>query len=343
MKVDVGAVEAELARLQRELTNSEVRTSLFNLVVMSPDAQRAMVDEALNYLLGKRAARVIHIVTKPDATSSLEISARCFVDREHKGVCFEEIIITNGSDGQGGAPGTWIPLLVRDIPTYILWLDTISDKRGLFSHVQNQADKIIVDSDQSVELGEEPDALLPLLAGVAVSQGVPLADFSWKRLRPYRRLAAAAFDADDRLGLVNEIVSVHVRGLRPMAGHLLGLWFAERLGWTRAAAPERESGDAAGSAGAAAASDRYRDVRGRPVEVTVEPGEPGCNVAVSLRLASEHTVDIEAGTDGCADVEYPGGEEERTVTIPSNGEILLEEVDAVYADDFYRDALALLK
>ncbi|HKJ86563.1 MAG TPA: glucose-6-phosphate dehydrogenase assembly protein OpcA [Spirochaetia bacterium] len=327
MKVDVGAVEAELARMQRELTNSEVRTSLFNLVVMSPDAQRAMVDEALNYLLGKRAARVIHIVNNDQKESSLEVSARCFVDHEHKGVCFQEVVITNGADDAGGAPGSWIPLLVRDIPTYILWLDRVSGREALFEHVQSQADKIIVDSDHCVELGDDPGDLLATLRTVAVEEGVPLADFSWKRLRPYQQLTAGAFDGEGRERWLDEIDRVELRGLATVAANLFALWLAERLGWSRS--------------GTTADHERivFRDVRGRSVEVVCENGEPGCDVAIAIHLTNDRVVEVTAGRNGCADVDYPGGETKHLVTIPSNGEILLEEVDAVYADDLYRDAL----
>lgn len=336
MKVDVQAVETELARLQRELTNSEVRTSLFNLVVMSPDAERAMVDEALTYMLGKRAARVIHIVNKPTAESNLEVSARCFVDHEHKGVCFEEIIITNGADGAGGAPGSWIPLLVRDIPTYMLWLDTLTDKRELFSHAQAQADKVIVDSDHCVELGDAPDDVLRTLAQNAVEEAVPTADFSWKRLRPHRRLAAAAFDGEERASWLSEIVRVEVSGLRPVAARLYGLWLAERLGWTPTAPPR-----SGGSRGARV--DRYRDPRGREVEVERRPSTDDDEVTVRFTLTDGRTLTVRASANGCADVEFPGGCETPVVTIPSNGEILLEEVDAVYADDLYRNALKLVR
>jgi len=153
MTVDVVAVEKELARIQRELTNSEVRTSLFNLVVFSRNAAETMASEALNYLLGKRAARVIHIVSDPAADgeieSRLDVSARCYVDAERKSVCFQEIVITNGSDGAGGAPGSWVPLLVRDIPTIILWLDTLRDRREVLAHAQEQAEKVLVDTEHS--------------------------------------------------------------------------------------------------------------------------------------------------------------------------------------------------
>lgn len=336
MRVDVQAVETELARLQRELTNSEVRTSLFNLVVMSPDAERAMVDEALTYMLGKRAARVIHIVNKPEAHSDLEVSARCFVDHEHKGVCFEEIIITNGSDGAGGAPGSWIPLLVRDIPTYMLWLDTLSDKQELFSHAQAQADKVIVDSDHCVELGDDPRGVLRVLARSAVDEAVPTADFSWKRLRPHRRLAAAAFDGEERASWLAEVARVEVRGLRPVAARLYGLWLAERLGWTPTEPATRPHA-------AGADVERYRDPRGREVDVVRAGDAPDDGVTIGFVLTDRRTLTIAAQSNGCADIDLPDGSDAPVVSIPSNGEILLEEVDAVYADDLYRSALELAR
>ncbi len=322
MKIDVQAVEAELSRIQRELTSSEVRTSLFNLVVMSPDAERVKADEAVNYLLGKRAARVIQIVNKDTQESSLDVSARCFVDREHKGVCFQEIIITNGRDGAGGAPGSWIPLLVRDIPTYVLWLDTLGGKEALFSHVHGQADKVLVDSDHCVDLGDDPDHVLTVLSRVAVAEAVPVADFSWRRLRPYQRLVAGAFDADAAQWL-GEIVRVRAAGFRPTSGRLLGLWFAERLGWTRTD------------------SSHFEDVQGRRVRVDHPPADPSCDVTIEVELTDHQIVEVRTNRDGCAEVEYPGGADEQLVVVPSNGEILLEEVDAVYADDVYREALAV--
>jgi glucose-6-phosphate dehydrogenase assembly protein OpcA len=323
VKIDVQAVEAELSRIQRELTHTEVRTSLFNLVVMSPDAERVKADEAVNYLLGKRAARVIHIVNTDAEASSLDVSARCFVDREHKGVCFQEIIITNGRDGAGGAPGSWIPLLVRDIPTYVLWLDTVGDKETLFSRVHGQADKVIVDSDHCVDLGDDPDRILALLSRVTVEEAVPVADFGWRRLRPYQRLIAGAFDGEASRWL-GGIVSVHAVGLRPASGRLLGLWLAERLGWTRIG------------------SSQFRDVRGHEIAFECTHAGPSCDVTIEIELSDRRVVEIRANRDGCAEVEYPGGADEQFVAVPSNGEILLEEVDAVYADDLYRDALAVV-
>ena len=157
--------------------------------------------------------------------------------------------------------------------------------------------------------------------------GVPLADFSWKRLRPYQQLTAGAFDGEGREQWLDEVDRVELRGLAPVATNLFGLWLAERLGWSRS------------EPGADHERIVFRDVRGRAVRVTREQGEPGCDVGIAIHLTNDRVVEVTAGRNGCADVDYPGGEEKHLVTIPSNGEILLEEVDAVYADDLYRDAL----
>lgn len=325
MKVDAAAVDRELARLQRELTSSEVRTSLFNLVVMSPDVERTMVDEALTYILGKRAARVIHIVNSDQAESALEVSARCSIDYERKGVCFEEVVITNGRDGAGGAPGSWTPLLIRDIPTFVFWMDTLAGKEELFLHAQNQSAKVIVDGDLSVRLGDDPDAFIAGVAGFAASGG-PLIDFSWKRLLPVRKLLADAF-AGDRVALLNEIKSVSVEGLDEIAGRLLGLWFAERLGWKPL--PGAPHGTT------------FTDIQGREVTVDARP-QADCAVAAAVQLFSQDSISVTAGVNGCADIEYPEGSAHPIVALPSNGEILLEEVDTVSADNLFRSALTRL-
>jgi len=328
VKVDVQQVEMELARIQRELTSSEVRASLFNLVVHSSDVHRAQADAALTYLLGKRAARVIHVVNQDVAESSLEVSARCTIDAERKGVCFQEIVITNGRDGAGGALGSWTPLLVRDIPTYVLWLNAIRRHDPLFDLVQTQVDKLILDSDRALELGDSEERVLATLRTAAVARSVPLADFAWKRLRPYRQLAADAFSGE-AVQQLERIESVTIHGLSPAGSRLYGLWLAERLGWSK---PEF-----------ATAADHYTAPDGRTVTVRRDPGSPGCDQEIEFLLTDGRSVDLRTTRSGCADIDGADGEEHREmVAVPAEGEILLEEVDAVYADSLYRSALALM-
>jgi len=324
MIVDVTAVEQELTRIQRELTSSEVRTSLFNLVVFSPNAEQTMANEALNYLLGKRAARVIHIVDGGTQESRLDVSARCFIDAERKSVCFQEIVISNGRDGAGGAPGSWVPLLVRDIPTIVLWQDTLSNKPELLAHAQEQADKLLVDTEQSVAMGDPEDGVLEVVRRIAVTDGIPVSDFAFKRLRTLQRVVASAFDDPKRTPLLEEISSVRLAGTSSLAGRLFSLWLADRLGWT-------------------IDDGQFRDRRKRQVAFNHAREAVGCEFEVTIDFVTSDPIHIVTQTAGCVDVDYPEGEHSHpVVSIPGNGQLLLEEVDAIGSDGLYKNALHVL-
>lgn len=328
MIVDVVAVEEELARIQRDLTSSEVRASLFNLVVFSRDAGEAMTWDALNYLLGKRAARVIHIVHGRAVESRLDVSARCFVDAERKSVCFQEIVITNGQDGAGGSPGSWVPLLVRDIPTIILWQDTLAGQPGLLAHAQEQADKLLIDTELAAALGDSDEAVMGAAHRLAVVDRIPVSDFAFRRLRPIQRLVAAAFDDPERTPMVTEIRHVRLCGASALStqhsARLFSLWMADRLGW-------RPDGT------------RFRDQRNRSVEFSHQPAADGCELEVVIEFTSGEHVVLTATVGGCGDTAYPHGNHAHSiVTLPGNGEILLEEVDVLASDALYRNALGVL-
>lgn len=327
MIVDVAQVEKELARIQRELTSSEVKASLFNLVVFSPDLQAAMADDALNYLLGKRAARVIHVADSDDNESSLDVSARCFVDADRKSVCFQEIIIANGRDRAGGAPGSWVPLLVRDLPTFVLWMDTVTDNRDLLLHAREQADKLLVDTEKSVALGDDEEDVFRIVQEIAFEDGIPVSDFAFSRLRPVQKIVAMAFDDPARTPLLERVTAVRVKGGTSISSRLLLLWLAERLGWTP------DQGTAPG--------ESFRDRRGNAVTFRHEPDERALPGEVQIGFSEGDPVAVHLLTDGCADVDCPDGAELHPfVGARSPGEILLEEVDKVTGDRLYRQALA---
>jgi glucose-6-phosphate dehydrogenase assembly protein OpcA len=216
-----------------------------------------------------------------------------------------------------------VPLLVRDIPTFVLWLDTITDKGDLLLHAETQAEKLMVDSEQCVALGDDLEELLVALREMAVVRSTPLSDFSFRRIRPLQRLIAAAFDDERRTGLLNRLTSVRIAGVSPVAGRWLTLWLAERLGWKT---------DAGGLV----------DRRGRPVAVEYTPHAEECDAEVRLSADAE-TVDVRTHGAGCADVDLPeGGARHPVLNVPEAGELLLEEVDNVNSDALLRSTLAYL-
>jgi len=321
-------IEEELQEIQRRNSSTEARTTILNLVVFSTLTNSSLADAALGQVLGKRAARVIHVMESNAASSDVHVSARCYLDRERKSVCFQEVQITSGADGVGSAPGTWTPLLVRDIPTYLVWLSGISGHTTLLYQAQEQADKLLIDSESNSAGGENPISLYHALTTDARSAGVAVSDFAWQRLRPLRTLTAHVFDSAYTIDRLRQIKSIRMDGTPAVFTELYIAWLAGRLSWR-------------GKHG------ELRDQQGRPITIRSAPVSPESDQGKAhVRFDFHQGAAIEILADnsrGCARVTgAPHLAQKRVYRVPSNGEILLNEIDSVHNEYLYNEAVETL-
>lgn len=323
------------ARIERELQKqvlaasaSGTRASLFNLVVFRQRSAAGPVDEALNGLLGKRPARILQVESGYDGPSEVDVSARCSLDAQDRGVCFEILQIRSGSDGLGIDPGCWVPLLIRSLPVYVWWLEPSGRLAGAFDPLETAADRFVLHSGFWEEQGEDPARSLATLAGL-VRRGAAVADFSWHRLLPLRRWTARLFDPPENRQRLERIEQVELHGGRRSEALLLFLWLAARLGWT------------------------VEDLTpGRPVfrvddrRVTAEHHAPAPlqdGFRLEFRIAGEGRLGLHCSGAGCGVVGDPAGSEHTVrMRVPGDPEILLQEVDAVRADPVLVEALEML-
>ncbi|NBB90287.1 MAG: hypothetical protein GVY23_03655 [Spirochaetes bacterium] len=231
MTFDPEQIETELAEIQKRNSPTEARTVILNLLVVSDEKSRPRTEQALGAVLGKRAARVIHIVDGKQGESDISLSARCYLDYERKSVCFQEVLIENGADGVGAAPGSWTPLLIRDIPVYVLWLASFGPRPALLDHVQEQADKLIIDSEYAAAAGDATGEIFWAVSGVMLPEGFRISDLTWQRTLPLRRVTAHTFDAEEPAGALFDLEAVELSGAPPMFAALYLGWIASRLGW----------------------------------------------------------------------------------------------------------------
>lgn len=346
MTFDPERIESELAEIQKRNSPTEARTVILNLLVVSDETTRARAEQALGAVLGTRAARVVHLVETARAESSISLSARCYLDAERKSVCFQEVLIENGADGVGDAPGSWTPLLIRDIPVYVLWLRQLGSRRALLDHVQEQADKLIIDSEYAAAAGDSPAAIHEAVTGVMVPEGFRVSDLTWQRALPLRRATAHVFDAPARARALAELEAVELRGAAPMYGALYLAWIASRLGW-RPAARDAGAADTSGAAASPgpddAAARSYVDPQGRRVR-TVHLGAAGPEegLTVTCRFFDREAIVLAAEPDGCVAVE--GGDEAacEVFSVPADGDMLLDEIDAARNEALYVAAFDLI-
>jgi len=270
----------------------------------------------------------------------MSVTARCFPDRQNRGVCFQEINIENGTDNAGAAPGTWTPLLLRDIPVYILWYNRLEENRNYIRLIRDQADKFIVDSRWNEAIGEAPESVCAVLAEELLSEGQLVSDLAWKRGLSLRRITASLFDDDEAVDHLYEIAAVEIESECENEAHLYGLWLSSRLDWQWLGRKRtlKQTGRSVWHA-----VDRSE----RPVEVrfdrcdfgVLEAADRTTSVRFLLREGDPITV---AGTPGgCVDTVVPGRDVDRQLLLsPRAGELLMDEVDNMRSDRLYIEALS---
>ncbi|HVP19665.1 MAG TPA: OpcA/G6PD domain-containing protein, partial [Spirochaetia bacterium] len=150
-----------------------------------------------------------------------------------------------------------------------------------------------------------------------------ISDFAWRRSRVLRELTARAFDQAETRPLLAAVRAVTLDGGSHADGILFSSWLAARLGWAFA--------DAAASIG------EYRDGSGKEVRfVHATPGFP-LSDGFRLRFSFDSKDDVTIGCTrgGCVS----DGAERGAYKFPSDGEILLEEVDSLTQDPVYQETL----
>jgi hypothetical protein len=303
-------IEQEIARIREKESNpysSGTKTNLFTLVVFRqqgaiPPGEPDPVEAALQYMLGKRPARIITITRTRAPRTEVWVSGRCFPDKRNRGVCFEEVHIESGDDGVGLDPGAWAPLLIRGLPVFAWIPDGLgADERaweGALLKAAGLIDKLLVDSARLISVAVRE--LRERTSGAFL-----LSDFSWRRSRVLREQTARAFDPPGMRPLLASVQSVRLYGGSEFEASLFFLWLRVRLG--------REIQAEHAAAGALAEGFR-----------------------VTFKIAGAPDLDIGCTKGGC----LSRGEEKGAYRFPTDGEILLEEVDTLSRDPVFVEVLA---
>jgi hypothetical protein len=333
--LDPRSIEREIARIRERESNpysSGVKTNLFTLVIFRKKGEQGANDPlapSLQYMLGRRPARIITLDHADAAETDVIVSGRCFPDRRNRGVCFEEVLIQSGADGRGENPGAWAPLLIRDLPVFAWWPDSLGGSEDSWQEPVLQSasliDKLMVDTGHDGADEQSTRASMRGLLALQEKAGGSffISDFSWRRSRVLRELTARAFDqAETRLRLA-AIQSVTLDGGSRADGVLYFGWLSTRLGWV--------------SAGGDGAAGLCRDKSGRNVRCL--HSTPGFPLSEGFRLRfsfdGSKTLEIGCTRGGCVS----NGAERGAYKFPAEGEILLEEVDSLTRDPVYQEVL----
>src|SRR6266699_3421025 len=218
--------------------NTNVRTSVLNLIISAPDIESAQrASKVLRDLSSMHLARVTILIldSSDDTPTSVStwVTLRCFsVISDLMRHCFEQTTLLATGSAVRSIANIAQPLLKAELPVYLWWL----------------GDRVIVDSTRFFNSEQDIYTLASLLQA---SPGCALSDLNWSRLTPWRQLIAQFFDVADYrpyLAGVNSIEIAHAAApiatqMRTESGDvspnparalLLAGWLKARLGWNLA-------------------------------------------------------------------------------------------------------------
>jgi glucose-6-phosphate dehydrogenase assembly protein OpcA len=252
-------VEEELSRLwrisadnMRTGQNTNVRTSVLNLIICAPDIESAQRASALlRDLSSTHLARVtILILDSSNTTPSTLftwVTLRCFsVISDIMRHCFEQTTIMATGTAVRSIANIIQPLLKPDLPAYLWWVGDPPGDDTIFNNLVELSSRVIVDSTTFFN----PEQDIHTLA--LIRQATPecaLSDLNWGRITPWRQLIVQFFDVAKYRPFLAGVTSIEIEHAaapfavqtrteqgdvspNPACALLLVGWLKARLGWS---------------------------------------------------------------------------------------------------------------
>jgi hypothetical protein len=254
--------------------------------------------------------------------TKVEVNAKCVEDYEERGICLQEIHIFSGDDHSGEDHGTWSPLLIREIPVYLVWLHTVQPYPNILLESEDQVDRIIVDS----RMCDNPLDFYKDLRDHGHWESMAYTDLAWGRIAPLLRSTALLFNPYDLREKLQSIREIRFSGGRRAEVLLFFLWFTSKMGY-RLSSEEgakwifsREDGHLS------AEHDGEQNL------------EEGFNITFTADL--DESFSIKSKEEGYIIQSAPGHESYSSIIkLPKDGEILLGEVDKTGQDRLLAESI----
>ncbi len=260
--VQMNEIEAVIASLWkmssdnlRTGANLQVRTSVLNLVICTPDLETAQrASKILRELSSTHIARVTLLIleSSKQAPSALQawVTLRCFsMISDLMRHCFEQTTILASGSAIRSVANIIQPLLKPDLPIYVWWLGDPPERDDpTFTGLVAICSRMIVDSTGFFNPEQDIATLSRLFD---TSTECALSDLNWGRITPWRQLISQFFDVPEYRSYLNGVASIEIEhsvvplatqtrsqlgdvSPNPARALLLAGWLKARLGWSLA-------------------------------------------------------------------------------------------------------------
>ncbi|HEX9069300.1 MAG TPA: glucose-6-phosphate dehydrogenase assembly protein OpcA [Ktedonobacterales bacterium] len=284
--VPVNGIETGLSNLWREAAAGSLaaggtvvaRNCALTLVVFTGvEGNASSVVREVEQVSGQYAMRAIvlrslgHMPKDTTVASQIGITQR---DDQSGSTHGEVIMITTEPDQATLLPGTVLPLILAEQPSFLLWTGEPPWRSDLFESLVDGCDRLIIDTSDSRNAEKALVALNDLQR--RKHNACIVTDLNWTRLSPWTELMAQFFDTQDLrpyLGAIDRLTIEYAADTDDSIGnsaqaYLFAGWMASRLNWETSGQPPAPA--AGGGRGHTALGNGVRI----QIELLPRPGVP---------------------------------------------------------------------
>lgn len=229
---DASLIEKELDD-QFDAKGLKNRAALFTLIVYTTSKDRAAyIYQLLAKLVEKFPCRILFIKEEANYSDPVQFEVRS--DFNEQIPCDLIEIFISPKDHEK-TPFIILPLLLPDIPTFMLWGSDPSQPNEIFNKLSTYSDRIIFDSICVHNLQNFASRMLEL-------KSPKLRDVNWAALSGWRKAIVATIDNPDEIAAISKAKELEITynsisqpGLPhpEIQAHYLRAWLQAKIGWKK--------------------------------------------------------------------------------------------------------------
>lgn len=220
-------IESELHRLYaRESGSKKTRASLFNLILYTnKEKSDAYLQKVVNSVVAKFPCRVLFI-TEDDSTPPT-LTTSVATQSVTKDIFCEIIRITLHPSLSERVPSLVLPHVLPDLPIYLLWTEDPSIENVIFSSLEPFANRLIFDSEVSLDLQAFSKTILALKSHLHCQ----VSDLNWSAIAGWRKIIASFFQGKPISLEKIETLKITSYQSNGASCAYLQAWLASKLKW----------------------------------------------------------------------------------------------------------------
>lgn len=237
--IPIDQIEAELSRLwEAEGETNKIKACLFNLIIYTDEKRRTEYFwDMVHKVIEKYPSRIIFIEAGHPDSHHLGVNvSNLRINKNGALIACDQITIEVGAEMLERVPFTILPLLIPDLPVYLLWGQDPAQEKSILPELLRVANRLIFDAECSKNL---PTFSKKVLEHMESMPGEVM-DINWALTSGWRDVLAQVFTSKNKyeqlkrcrtLKVIYNDRSTDWIHKRDIPAIYLQAWLASRLDW----------------------------------------------------------------------------------------------------------------